>query len=249
MAKLQGNGSEIFDHNFKTEYKAGKPMKQSLAIAYAMKKKSQNKAMGGEMHDEGCPCPKCCDEAMMKDGGEVEMHSPAGGSKDRLAASNRVKREEPQKGVHKSQNVYTPGSSKAGYNSRALKEGPVFKEQAKAEHHKVLEESRAMPKPKLQGLAEGGEVSPDDDDLVMRIMKKRYSMGGEVSNDTGEGEVADEMPNQFDDLVLDDSLEDHDTGANSGDELGNSQEDEDRHDIISRIMKSRAKKDKNPRPA
>lgn len=183
MAKLQGNGSEIFDHNFKTEYKAGKPMKQSLAIAYGMKKKSQNKAMGGEMHGEGCECPKCHGGEMKAMGGEMGAMSE---------------------------------------DDKDINQLPVDDE-------KSSEDS--------------------DDSLVMRIMKKRYSMGGEVANDTGEGQMADKMPNQFDDLVLDDSLENHDTGANSGDELGNSQEDEDRHDIISRIMKSRAKKDKNPRPA
>ena len=39
------------------------------------------------------------------------------------------------------------------------------------------------------------------------------------------------------------------TGANSGDEIGNEQEDEDRRDIVSRIMKSRRLMDRNPRPA
>jgi hypothetical protein len=41
---------EAFQHNIKAEMKAGKPMKQSLAIAYAMKRKK--KAMGGEIEHE-----------------------------------------------------------------------------------------------------------------------------------------------------------------------------------------------------
>lgn len=101
----------------------------------------------------------------------------------------------------------------------------------------------AMAQPK----AEGGEMH--DDDLVMKIMKKRYSQGGQVANDVGTGQEADKLPNQFDDLVLDDDLEFHETGANSGDELGDEAEDEDRRDIVKKIMKSRAKKDRMPRPA
>ncbi len=92
------------------------------------------------------------------------------------------------------------------------------------------------------GMAHGGRVD--------RIMKKRMmSEGGMAANDVGEGQEADHDPNQFDDLVLDDHLEEHETGENSGDHLGNEQLEHDEHDIVSRIMKSRAKKDRNPRPA
>lgn len=91
---------------------------------------------------------------------------------------------------------------------------------------------------------------PEGEEMIHMIMQKRKMMskGGMVANDTGEGANADELPNQFDDLVLDDHLEQHDTGANSGDELGDHQEDEDRRDIVSQIMKSRKKKDRLPHP-
>ncbi len=88
-----------------------------------------------------------------------------------------------------------------------------------------------------------------DDDLVMRIMRKRYSKGGQVANEGEDRDLVDFDPNEFDDLALNDDLEFHDTGANSGDELGNEQEDEDRKDIVSRIMASRKKKDRLPSPA
>jgi hypothetical protein len=95
------------------------------------------------------------------------------------------------------------------------------------------------------------EHDPDmkDADMIARIMHKRkmYSEGGMAAND--DEPIADSMPAQFDDLALDDHLEQHDTGANSGDELGDAQEDDDRHDIVAKIMKSRGKKDRNPRPA
>jgi hypothetical protein len=105
------------------------------------------------------------------------------------------------------------------------------------------------------GDAMRGEQSDDHEmDMVERIMRRRAKMmseGGVVANE-GEDELshmADGKPNEFDDMALDDHLEFHDTGANSGDELGNEQLDHDEGDIVSRIMRSRAKKDRNPRPA
>ncbi len=78
-----------------------------------------------------------------------------------------------------------------------------------------------------------------------------YSHGGEVANQ--DEEITDDMPAEYDDLHLDDSLNDDGkadyTGANSGDELDDVQEDHDRSDIVSRIMASRKKKDRMPRPA
>ena len=93
--------------------------------------------------------------------------------------------------------------------------------------------------------AEGGEVMDDDLDMVGRIMKSRcYSEGGRVANETDD--VADFEPNEFDDLAKDDHLEADYPGS---DEIGDAQLDEDEHDMIARIMRSRAKKDKMPRPA
>jgi hypothetical protein len=121
------------------------------------------------------------------------------------------------------------------------------------------------------GMAEGGEVDTHlydengegghqswdhDEDMIGRIMKARggacYSEGGKVANQEhgeNDNDLADFSPNEFDDLVLRDNLSDEDTGANSGDEFGNKREEEDRRDIVSRIMASQRKKDRNPRPA
>lgn len=102
-------------------------------------------------------------------------------------------------------------------------------------------------------------TSMSEEDLVDRIMAQReksfsgldrFSKGGQVANDTGTGEEADKLPNQFDDLVLDDELTStYGDDDNSGDNLGNAQEDEDRKDIVARIMASRRKKDRLPNPA
>lgn len=78
--------------------------------------------------------------------------------------------------------------------------------------------------------------------MVDRIMAKRMAQGGEV--------MADEESNDFDYLDQKGMAHDADyTGANSGDEHGNEEMDENDRDLISRIMRSRAKKDKMPRPA
>lgn len=97
---------------------------------------------------------------------------------------------------------------------------------------------------------ENQDFPEEERDMVARIMASRakgYSKGGQVSNKTEP--LADFEENEFDDLVKRDDLDFHYTGANSGDELGNEQEDHDRHDIVSKIMKSRRLKDRNPRPA
>ena len=88
--------------------------------------------------------------------------------------------------------------------------------------------------------------------MIAKIMMGRmkgYSEGGKVANEES-GESTDEPTfakadgNEFDDLALRDDLEFSDTGANSGDEDDDSEQDHERSDIISRIMRSRSKKDR-----
>lgn len=85
--------------------------------------------------------------------------------------------------------------------------------------------------------------------IVDRIMSKRKGMadGGAVGEDPDTR--ADEMSSEYDYLSvgdLDDSSDN--SGASDGDFLGNEQEDQDRKDIVSMIMRKRAKQH-NPRPA
>lgn len=100
---------------------------------------------------------------------------------------------------------------------------------------------RAGKGPKMEDCyADGGMVDEheQDADMIARIMHKRkeYSMGGMVANDVGEGQEADKLPNQFDDLVLRDDLEDD---SDAGNEIGD--EAQDKRDVVSKIMKSRKK--------
>lgn len=242
-------------------------MSKSLALSYALKKRSKK----------------------MADGGEAKSKYATHGEEMRV-----YDRQKSQKGVHTPRGIGGMskekfGESSAGYSARAshsdnpdiksrdLRSGKStvvtpsdFGHQAKKQHHRVIEEARAI-NPKLKGLAHGGHVDAEDmasrpdkgwgavivkeaegGDIVDRAMKKRacmYSKGGMAANDDHAFEYEFETPANYDDLSLRDDLESHYDAKNSGDELGNSQEDEDRADIISRIMRSRAKKDRMPRPA
>jgi hypothetical protein len=82
--------------------------------------------------------------------------------------------------------------------------------------------------------------------------RKKYSKGGEVANggDDDFEKLADSAPDNFDDLSLRDDLEFSYDGANSGDERGNEQQDEDRSEAVQRIMRQRKmSSNRNPRPA
>lgn len=210
-------------------------MSKNLSIAYAMSKGPKKMADGGPVidpnkakdfikgftsvreHDE---CPSCG----YAKGGEVGKSAR---NKDKSFPHER------QKGVHPSITSADPGTSNAGaYHGKYGSN----QETSKRIHSEKLDELKSMPAPKLKGLAGGG--------LVDRIMAKRMSEGGVASNEPEES--ADEMPNEFDDLVLDDNLEADYVGS---EELGDEQESDDRSDIVSKILASRRKKDRNPRPA
>ena len=87
--------------------------------------------------------------------------------------------------------------------------------------------------------------------LVDRVMAKHYSQGGKVANeDHGpmDSRLAGFDQNEFDDLALRDDLSFAYNESNSGDANGDKQEDEDRKDIVARIMASQRKKDRLPNP-
>jgi len=81
--------------------------------------------------------------------------------------------------------------------------------------------------------------------MIDRIMSKCYSEGGKVANSTTV--MADELPAEYDYLVTNDDLDG--SQPEDSNEHGDPMEMARREDIVSRIMRSRAKKDKLPRPA
>lgn len=94
----------------------------------------------------------------------------------------------------------------------------------------------------------------DGTDMVGTIMRQRqqmFSEGGKVANEDhghNDEDLAGFSPNEFDDLSLRDDLESSYTGANSGDEDGDPAEDKRRDEMVTEIMKKRAKQ-RNPTPA
>lgn len=326
MPLIKGKSQKTFVKNLKTELNEGKPMKQSLAIAYNMKRKGKKKmAEGGSVEDAQASMRKAFKYA---DGGEVlqpKKKSLAQEASEFFNKMGAMSKAEPEKSKEdkyadvREQNKKNMGYSKGGvvYNvtspyellhmqedANEMEDSPMFdvvptqinkahvanNSAAKSEdakrlgqhypdmqastspHEEDLVERIMARKSKdfsgLDRLAHGGPVDAsggdgpyedDEDGLVNRIMHKRsepfenldrYSKGGMVANDTGTGQEADKLPNQYDDLVLRDELESsYGVYDNAGDDRGNEQEDEDRKDIVARIMASRRKKDRLPSPA
>lgn len=89
MPLIKSKSKQAFEHNLKAEMKAGKPQDQSLAIAYAMKKKAPKKmAQGGLIKEqnektEKLPMP----ELELEDRAEIAELPKA---KPMLAAGGRV---------------------------------------------------------------------------------------------------------------------------------------------------------------
>lgn len=75
MPLEHGKSKEAFVHNLKAELKAGKPMKQGLAIAYSVKRRGKKMADGGMAH---CAHggPAYCNVGCYADGGLVEEMHP-----------------------------------------------------------------------------------------------------------------------------------------------------------------------------
>ena len=212
MPLIHGKSEKSFKKNVETEMHHGKPLKQSLAIAYAMKRKAKKHEMahGGEMCAEG---------------GDVDL--------DMVEESAKQAMSPIAKGMKKA------------FKSPGYAEGGEVEEKASGYEpmpHPCENCGHVSHPVENQGMGE-------EEDMIGRIMKKRkgYSEGGRVANDSDP--IADSEPAEYDDLVKDDDLEFHETAENSGDEIGDEQEDEDRKDIVSRVMKSRKKKDKMPHPA
>jgi hypothetical protein len=153
-----------------------------------------------------------------------------------------------EKGINKGRNL-DKGVSYAGVKQRGqLSIDPQSKSESEGEskeqHKKTLSEMKSMPKPNLY--ADGGDVA-DEDEMHPMVSKVMMSRGGMIANE--DEPEADSMPAEFDDLALDDHLEGTNSGAADGDEIGDEQETDDRHNIVAKILSSRKKKDRMPRPA
>ncbi len=213
----------------------------SMALKYGMKKR------------QGKP-KRDANETGVHKSGSGGMHSSAAGDLARVGKSLKDKGERAR--------VY--GEKEAG-------EGAT--EASKKLHREKLAELKS-DKQDRTNLADGGEVKPivdpDKSKEMADAMKKafRFARGGEVGCAMCEGgrcmehggmvdrimakrqpDLADFKPNEFDELELDPAPSPPHSGDDYGDDLGNEALHENDRDLISRIMRSRAKKDRLPRPA
>lgn len=243
---------------------AGKSQPQSLAIAYSVKRKANKHKMaeGGDVEDDRYFEQQERDAAkahrddlpMRRDPMSHEEREEHMRGLDRVSRvlekmygkkfaegggiidTSRNPESLSERGIHHT--TSTEGRSPVGNSLRnKYRDHADAIQEAKEGHKQILSELRHMPI--VPEYSEGG--------VVDRVMKKRYSEGGRVAN-TDEL-TADFDPMEFDYLHLRDDLEFSETGDNSGDFLGDEQEDEDRRDIVSRVMRSRAKQDRMPNPA
>lgn len=153
MPLIKSKSKKAFEKNISTEMEHGKPQDQALAIAYSVKRK----AAGKKMAKGGSVGYTKENDAMTGGGG-----GRAGGQMGPAEAANQ------SSGVHKivpnydrAHSEVKHGRSEAGIDARQYaKPGAAMESRDRAieKHQKVLEELRAMPKPKIQGLAQGGMV-------------------------------------------------------------------------------------------
>ena len=207
MPLIKSKSKKAFEQNLKTEIEEGTPMKQSLAIAYALKRKAKK----------------------MADGGQVE-HEAAESD-----AVERQEHQEPQHDLVDRQEQSKPLKQLA--EGGDIEEDSVDRQEHKAPQKDLVDHSDPSKPIIMQKLAKGG--------VVDRIMAKRKGPLAEaMEGEAEEDHLADSEENEFDDVVKEDSAESH---IPSDEEHSDEQEDEDRKDIVSKIMASRRLKDKMPK--
>ena len=187
---------------------------KSFALAYNMKRKKKM-ASGGTVSS-----------------GDKTMNYGNGGT---VAFGKADKKDtSKERGVHTARlPVSEPGESGAGYGVQA-----GDKKRAKEDHETALSTLKSMSGPisGKSGFAEGGSVDPMQE-ITCPHCTKSFSHGGQVANQ--DKPLADGMKAEYDYLHLSDGLSDDSTGSNEGDEIGDSEEDKLRHDLVSRAMLKR----------
>jgi hypothetical protein len=227
MPLIKGKSDKAFKKNIEVEMEAGKPQKQSIAIAYATKRAASKKARGGEV---------VSGEGKIKDGRGVDHAAPhsknemcqsCGGGMCKMAEGGRVTSEAPSRSEE----------------MRMVKEGHKAHNRPMEHEHTDASESRKEgPKPTMHPMPakrldahefkkERLDIFPPEESVAKAIMRKRMAEGGRVDIE----ENAEEMPNFYDELDEDsvghtfvqDSIEDQPRDSN---EHGDSLMDEDEHD-------------------
>lgn len=163
MPLMSGKSNKAFEHNIKVEREAGKPMNQSLAIAYAQKRKRMSK--GGAVRE---------DDKMMADGGEV-LHNDdemLPGDHDPVARimAKRAKEEASQADIPANvSGSYSEGGEVANEDDRVVDE-----ESAEYDDLPLDDDLSFSYTGDNSGDMDGDTKELDmDDDIISRIMRMR----------------------------------------------------------------------------
>lgn len=234
MPLMQGKSKKAFGENIKTEMEAGKPQKQSLAIAFSVQRKNKRKKMakGGEVSasNEMRPMPdnkyNDSDETMRNRNQHALNEADwTGAPQDRQAAHD----------------VSSPGNSKdarmAGSRPDA---GPSRSAMENPKDITANNEKRA------NAYAQGGMADADDhyDSIADAILAKKrkakmMAEGGEVDLEAN----SEESPNEEDQMSFEANgkeqydLDQLDSQPMDSNEMGHDLPDEDEHDMVSAIRK------------
>jgi hypothetical protein len=167
MPLHKGKSEKAFKENVREEMHAGKPQKQSLAIAYSMKRKAQKKAKGGDIKRDS-----------KREAFEKEQKYKSGPEKGVNTISNEANR-------YSAANAYSEAKKGTNYpadvRERVAERNKQF---MKRGHERVLAESRGMPNPKLKGLAEGGSPGPYLPGAASAQASMRSAFGGHAKGGT-----------------------------------------------------------------
>jgi hypothetical protein len=171
MPLTHSKSKKAFSKNVSAEMHAGKPQDQALAIAYNVKRKAK-KASGGtvESGSRDMNMAEGGDDFVSTEENEQRWKKTYKEALERHKAAGKPQHEaakEAMNEAHEKHGVFGARMSKAeggdikGVHKEAGAYGnpygaPTSKKSAKREHKEIMS---SMPKPKLQGLAEGGEVS------------------------------------------------------------------------------------------
>lgn len=266
MPLLKSKSKKAFSKNVETEMHEGKPQDQSLAIAYSMKRKAEKKKCeGGEAMAEGGDVEVGVNMPAYSKEEEEKLRRQglkAATGKSEAGQAMRAKHPEEAKKKHeqaleelrvmpnpKMDNMAEGGSVEGGYQDPCSEPGCADEshEHMNEEAGGYMSESAPEEEPTEQGLTGSGyQTGAHELDMVKRALKKYFSEGGEVANETSP--VADFEPNEFDDLVNRDDLSSSYTGSNSGDEAGDEENDKRVNGVVARAM-TRYFKQRNPNPA
>lgn len=230
MPLKEGKSKKAFEKNIKTEIAHGKPPKQAVAIAYAVKRK--NKAKGGEVKHveqrETMHCEKC-GHTMMAAGGGVE------GKEERDVRDMGHPRSNVAK-LAGGEEVMCAHGGRASCNHGCYAEGGMVQNEKLHPSHQAPMDSRLKhqtevmrksehDQSELAKLARGGSVV----DEIMKGRKKMAKGGGVEMERDHEDHFADDIDLSNVHYVED---EEHEVNPNPSD---------DDYSLVGQIMKERKK--------